>query len=192
MQYKKANVSKRIIDVGKEEFLENGYRGANIKTIAEKADVPVGNLYRYFDGKSGLLDAIVSPVYNDIPNILIKLARLFMSQSLTFTEVVPVLTENTLQLFDMYKSELLILAYRCEKTKYADFVDKIVGIICELVTSYMRNEPSDEQLEFLGLICKSFITTVFGLLRDGCPRERMSDITAKLIHYTFNDINERI
>ncbi|MCH5164575.1 MAG: TetR/AcrR family transcriptional regulator [Clostridiales bacterium] len=192
MQYKKDNVRRRIIEVGKEEYLENGFRGGNIKTIAEKAGVPVGNLYRYFDGKSGLLDAIVSPVYNEIPSIIDKLAHLFISQNLTFGEFVPVLADSTLQILDMYKAELLILVYRCEKTKYGDFIDKIVVIISSLIMNYMHGEPTADQKEFVAIISKSFITTLFDLIRDGYERERLKELINKLIEFTFFNINDRI
>ena len=192
MQYKKDSVRRRIIEVGKEEYLENGFRGGNIKAIAQKAGVPVGNLYRYFDGKSGLLDAIVSPVYNEIPSIIDKLAHLFISQNLTFSEFVPVLTESTLQMLDIYKSELLILVYRCEKTKYEGFIDKIVAIISSLITSHMHGEPTDDQKEFVAIISRSFITTMFDLIRDGYERERLKELITKLIEFTFHDINDRI
>ena len=59
MQYKKEAVRERILEAARTEYLERGFRGGNISAIAERAGVPVGNLYRYFDGKNGVLDAIV-------------------------------------------------------------------------------------------------------------------------------------
>ncbi len=193
MQYKKADVRQRILDVGKEEYLENGFRGGNIKTIADKAGVPVGNLYRYFDGKSGLLDAIVEPVYNEIPEIINKLANLFISQNyLEFKVVMPIIAENVLKIFDGYKAELLILAYRCEKTKYSDFTDKIVDICSMLIIGYMREEPSEEQREFINIISKNFVASLFGMLREGYERQRLGQLINKLMEFTFDNINNRI
>ena len=192
MQYKKEDVRKRIIDEGKEEYLENGFRGGNIKTIAEKAGVPVGNLYRYFDGKSGLLDAIVSPVYNEIPSIIDNLVQLFVSQNYTFTEIVPALTDNTLRLFEIYRSELLILVYRCEKTQYSDFADKIVAIVESLIIMYMDEPPNEDQKDFVNILSKSFITSLFEMLEEGYDKERLRQLIGKLLKFTFGDINSRI
>lgn len=193
MQYKKADVRQRIIEVGKEEYLENGFRGGNIKVIADKAGVPVGNLYRYFDGKSGLLEAIVSPVYNEIPEIIMKLAHLFTSQSdLNFHVVMPILTDNALQMFELYRAELLILAYRCEKTPYGDFTDKIVAIAKDLIIKYMLVEPTENQIEFIQIISKSFVATLFELLRDGYEKEKLRELINKLLEFTFININDRI
>ena len=45
MQYKKKEISERILQAGRKEYVEKGYRGGNISTIAEQAGVPVGNLW---------------------------------------------------------------------------------------------------------------------------------------------------
>lgn len=63
MQYKKKEVSERILQAGRDEYAEKGFRAGNISVIAANSGVPVGNLYRYFDGKMGLLTAIVRPAY---------------------------------------------------------------------------------------------------------------------------------
>lgn len=193
MQYKKENVRQKIIDVGKKEYLENGFRGANIKVIAEKAGVPVGNLYRYFDGKNGLLDAIVSNVYNEIPDMIIRLAQLFMSHDLPdFEKLVPMFTDNALKLFDMYNSELLILMYRCEKTKYGDFPDKLVSIVEGLIKNYMTENPSGDQCEFIKLISRNFISSLFDLLKADYDQQKLRILMSKLLRFTFGDINDRL
>lgn len=192
MQYKKEIVRQKIIEVGKEEFLTNGFRGGNIKSIAEKAGVPVGNLYRYFDGKNGLLGAIVGPVYDEIPNIINKLVQLFVSQNVSFHAITPALTDNALQMFDLYKAELLILVYMCEETPYADFVNKLDKIVSSLIINYMKSEPTEEQIEFIAIISRNFVTTLFDTLKAGYERERLKNLISKLIEFTFNNINDRI
>lgn len=192
MQYKKDSVRRKIMEVGKSEFLENGFRGANIRTIAERAEVPVGNLYRYFDGKAGLLDAIVGPVYTEIPQTIDKLAKLFISQNLSFKEILPALTSSALELFDRYGAEMLILAYGCEKTEYADFIDKLVSKTSKVIIFYMKVTPDEEQTEFANIVSKSFINTLFSLLKSGYERKKLGELIGKLIQFTFNDIENRI
>ena len=45
---------KKILDVAVNEFANHGFENANINTIAKKADVSVGSLYKYFDTKADL------------------------------------------------------------------------------------------------------------------------------------------
>ncbi len=192
MQYKKDSIRNRIIEMGKAEYLENGFKGGNIRSIAECAGVPVGNLYRYFDGKAGLLDAIVSPVYNEIPQTIDKLAKLFISQNITFSEMTPVLAAHVMELFDKYGAEMMILAYGCEKTPYADFIDKIVSMVSKLIIFYMKTPPDEDQREFVNIISKSFVAMVFTLLKNGYERKKLGELLNKLIRYTFTDIYNRI
>ena len=73
MQYKKESVREKILEAARKEYRRKGFRGGNISTIAENAGVPVGNLYRYFQGKTGVLDAIVKPAYDALPKLMAEL-----------------------------------------------------------------------------------------------------------------------
>ena len=44
----------KILDVAIQEFATHGFENANINTIAKKAQVSVGSLYKYFDTKADL------------------------------------------------------------------------------------------------------------------------------------------
>ena len=48
----------QILEVALKLFAERGVEGTTIKQIAERADISVGLLYHYFDGKASLQEAI--------------------------------------------------------------------------------------------------------------------------------------
>ena len=50
---------QRILDAAIAEFSEHGFDSANINTIAQRSDVSVGSLYKYFENKENLFLAIV-------------------------------------------------------------------------------------------------------------------------------------
>ncbi len=50
---------QRILDVALIEFAEYGYESANINVIAEKAEISVGAMYKYFGNKENLYLTIV-------------------------------------------------------------------------------------------------------------------------------------
>ena len=54
MQYLKTDVRNRILESAEEEFRQNGYLNASIRTIAENAGISLGNVYRYFSNKEAL------------------------------------------------------------------------------------------------------------------------------------------
>ncbi|MHC1691517.1 MAG: TetR/AcrR family transcriptional regulator [Sphaerochaetaceae bacterium] len=45
---------RHILEIATREFAQRGFENANINTIAEKAGISVGSLYKYFDSKKQL------------------------------------------------------------------------------------------------------------------------------------------
>ena len=58
-QYLKEEVRERIIDSALDRFADDGYAGATMAAIARAAGISAGNIYRYFDSKEALLDAVL-------------------------------------------------------------------------------------------------------------------------------------
>ena len=58
-------VSKRLLEVAKQEFLEKGFEGASLRTIAQKAQTSPRAIYTRFANKEELFAAVVEPVYSD-------------------------------------------------------------------------------------------------------------------------------
>lgn len=78
---------EKILSVAVSEFAHNGFDNANINTIAKKAGVSVGSLYKYFDTKTDLfltsvhygisnLEVIVDGIVNSQDDVMIKLEKL--------------------------------------------------------------------------------------------------------------------
>lgn len=81
---------KKILDVAVNEFATEGFDNANINTIAKKAQVSVGSLYKYFDTKTDLflmsvsygmseLDSVIEKIVASDDDVMIKLERLIKS-----------------------------------------------------------------------------------------------------------------
>ncbi|MCH4888117.1 TetR/AcrR family transcriptional regulator [Acidaminobacter sp. JC074] len=60
----------RIINIAIDEFSTNGFSRANINTIAAKAGVSVGSLYKYFNNKHDMYLYVVSTTVEKIKGIL--------------------------------------------------------------------------------------------------------------------------
>ena len=78
---------EKILSVAVHEFAYNGFDNANINTIAKKAEVSVGSLYKYFDTKTDLflmsvnyalqnLDVIMKTIVESDEDVMIKLEKL--------------------------------------------------------------------------------------------------------------------
>jgi len=60
----------RILQCATEEFAQNGYENANISAIAKAADISVGSIYKYFEGKQDLFLTVVHHGINRIDTVL--------------------------------------------------------------------------------------------------------------------------
>ena len=78
---------KKILDIAVNEFANHGFENANINTIAKKAEVSVGSLYKYFDTKTDLfltcisygisyIESILKSVTSTDEDVMIKLEKL--------------------------------------------------------------------------------------------------------------------
>ena len=73
----------KILNVAMHEFASCGFENANINTIAKKAGVSVGSLYKYFDTKSDLfltcmnygIETLETSIKKETESIVIKLAK---------------------------------------------------------------------------------------------------------------------
>lgn len=52
---------EKILEVGKREFLEKGFKGASLRAIVKEAGFTQGAFYGYYDSKEALFDALVAP-----------------------------------------------------------------------------------------------------------------------------------
>ena len=56
----------RIVSAAWDEFTENGYEKASMRRIGERCGLTAAALYRHFDSKEAMFDALVRPALNDM------------------------------------------------------------------------------------------------------------------------------
>lgn len=61
MQTKKKELGQTILDVAKHEFFIHGFKNSSLRTIAQKSNTTIGNLYHYFPNKDAMLDELLYP-----------------------------------------------------------------------------------------------------------------------------------
>ena len=192
MQYKKKDITEKILEAARREYGEKGFRAGNISKIAADCGVPVGNLYRYFDGKRGLLDAIVEPAYDEIPRFTEQLAALDQREPMPLDVLLPRIADELLKAFDNYGREILILCDKCASTRYADFFDKLAACVNKVVLRKIYAEPTDDDRMFCEFISQAFLNSVLDVLRKGLPREQTTVMVRRLLIFYFDGIENRI
>lgn len=49
-----------LLEAGKREFMDKGFQGASLRSIAASLGVTTGAIYRYYTDKEALFDALVA------------------------------------------------------------------------------------------------------------------------------------
>ncbi len=131
-QVLKDEVKEKIKNSAVQVFCENGFNRASIKSIADSANVSVGNVYRYYENKEDLYEAVVADVYEGIREIMAEVDDASVSDgaiSLTIPikRFIGVYTEHQ-QVFEML--------LKGEKDRH---YDKTISMMTELLTEYFQN-----------------------------------------------------
>jgi AcrR family transcriptional regulator len=66
----KPSTSDLILEAALDEFAENGFTGARMATIAERADVNSSMIYHYFKNKEGLYRAVLTSILEGSLNLI--------------------------------------------------------------------------------------------------------------------------
>ncbi|MDO9591737.1 MAG: helix-turn-helix domain-containing protein, partial [Erysipelotrichaceae bacterium] len=69
-QILKPELKEAIIQSARNEFYTHGFEGASMRNIANAAHMTVGNLYRYFENKEDLADALLSSTIDKLDKII--------------------------------------------------------------------------------------------------------------------------
>ena len=97
MRQKKVELNNKILEVSLMEFYVNGYKDTNMRSIARKSGMTVGNIYRYFSSKQELFRNIMDPVVLKIRSI-VNIEPLIQNQDIKDVNVIIGLIDPALQI----------------------------------------------------------------------------------------------
>lgn len=120
-----------ILDAGRAEFLERGFKSASLRNIVKTAGVTTGAFYGYFSGKEALFAALVEEHAKAIMNIFMsaqesfeeKINHMGVESRTSLNEIVDYIYEH----FDEFK----LIICKSEGTSYENFIHSMVEIEVE-------------------------------------------------------------
>ncbi len=68
----KEEVKERIVNAALDLMLEQGFNSTDMRSIAKRAGITHGNMYRYFKGKDDLIAYITQPLISSMNDILAR------------------------------------------------------------------------------------------------------------------------
>ncbi len=185
------DTQKKILEVGKKEFLLKGYKDASLRGIVKEAGFTQGAFYGYYPDKAALFDALVFSAAEGLVN------QFKAAQDAHF-DLIP--EENTASsrelsteylryflgyIYDNYEAFKLILC--CSNgTKYESFVHDLVELEVEqaeryysLLESQGKTEGSVSR-ELHHLLTSAYFTAVFETVVHDMSREKAFSYIAEL------------
>ncbi|MGW1681226.1 cholesterol catabolism transcriptional regulator KstR [Saccharopolyspora sp. NPDC002376] len=135
---------KRIIDATIALATKGGYDAVQMRTVAEKADVALGTLYRYFPSKVHLL---VTGLAREFERAQDKLDRTKIPGTTAYERVMFVLNRTTRSLQrNPQLTEAMTRAFMFADTSAAAEVDTVAALVERFFTNAMtEGEPTEEE-----------------------------------------------
>lgn len=187
MQYQKEEVKSRILAVAFAEFNKEGYYKANVLRIATHSKVAIGNLYRYFNGKAALFDALVGQAYSDIPVIIQTIYDQTIG-AINDAGKLYGISEGILMIFDRYGKQLTLLLDKSQGSKYAEFGNTLREEICTLwKQAFAVNGEDDFMIE---LLAEGFLSGSLKIFKTA-KQDEMGKLLDRLMRFYFQNIKER-
>lgn len=129
-------LAEDLLKAGKCEFLEKGFQGASMRSIAAAAGVTTGALYRYYTDKEALLDALVKEPADTLEEKYREQQRRFAEKNLeSQLDGLPEVTDGSAAwmmkyIYDHFDAFKLIVC--CSTgTKYEYYLDTLIDIEAE-------------------------------------------------------------
>lgn len=129
-------LAEELLEAGKREFLEKGFQGASMRSIAAAAGVTTGALYRYYTDKEALLDALVKEPADTLEKRYREEQRQFAEKNLQVQlEGLPEISDESAvwmiqYVYDHFDAFKLIVC--CSGgTKYEYYLDTLIDIESE-------------------------------------------------------------
>ncbi|MDD4002724.1 MAG: TetR/AcrR family transcriptional regulator [Clostridia bacterium] len=190
MQYKKGYIYDRILAAATDEFEQNGYQNAAIKSIAENSNVTVGNIYRYFPSKKILFDAVVEDAYKKLPDMI---EEIYEKENIKFNvkDLAKNIAASVMNIYNVYSKQILILFYKSQGTRYSNFVNEITEFVTKMLEKRLFPSPDDNDRIIAEIISHGFVNSLFTILKTN-DRQKFQSLTERLLLLYFYNIEERL
>lgn len=177
------DTQQRILEVGKREFLEKGFKDASLRAIVKKAGFTKGAFYGYYDSKEALFDALVSPAASGL------IAQFKQAQRAHYELIPEDKTQQSRDLSTSYLNYFINYIYDnfdafklviccSEGTRYANYIHELVEL------EVVQTEDYYEQLRQLGklegtvsrdlhhMITSAYFSAIFETVAHDMTREQ--------------------
>ncbi|MFT3983566.1 MAG: TetR/AcrR family transcriptional regulator [Lachnospiraceae bacterium] len=192
----KSDTLKRIIPCAKREFLAKGFERASLRAIAADANMSAAGLYRHFESKEAMFDALVAPLVDTYLRNYEE--SLLSSYSLLDTEEIKkfwmISEEEGLKyvnfIYDHFEEFKLLLTCS-DGTKYQNFVHTIsemeVREMLRLMDELRKRGflVKDISRDELHMLISGYVTSIFEVVIHDYPRGKAVTHVKTLMKFLY-------
>jgi AcrR family transcriptional regulator len=142
-QVLKRELYDRLLAAAVQVFAAEGYQGATMATIAQRAGISAGNVYRYFENKEALFSEILTDDFVDRFRRLLKrrVAALLEAPDLTALDAdARQKADELLRFWIEQRLKVVILLDRAEGSRFSDFGAEFVNLLLGTATAKLRQQ----------------------------------------------------
>ena len=192
MQVLKEEIREKIKKVAIDEFEKNGYQKTTMRGIASRADLTVGNLYRYFKNKDDLFDTLLQPAFQEIYHFISDFSHTEEDELYRKKEkhnFIKAFQRALIDIYSKHRAELVILLNGSKGSHMENAREKIVHLIIDRLKQEifpkMENDikPVDDFLA--EVFSTSFIEGISLVLSKYKDKEKTKELFVKYIHIYF-------
>ena len=178
-----SETQKKILEIGKREFLEKGFKDASLRKIVAEAGFTKGAFYGYYPNKAALFEALVSEAADglvenfkaaqDAHFDLIPAGKTVESRELS-TKYLRHFVDYIYDRFDEFK----LIVCCAEGTKYANYIHYLVVLEVERAEKYYEILREKGKLtgsvsrELHHMITSAYFTAAFETVVHDMTREQ--------------------
>lgn len=180
---KLSETQKKILEVGKQEFLEKGFKDASLRKIVAEAGFTKGAFYGYYPDKAALFEALVSEAADGLTD------QFKAAQDAHFDLIPENKTDKSRELSTQYLRHFVNYIYDhfeefklviccSEGTKYAEYIHELVELDVSRTEKYYALLKEKGKLsgsvshELHHMITSAYFTAVFETIVHDMTREQ--------------------
>ncbi len=186
-------VSKRLIEVAREEFMSSGFEGASIRSIAQKAETSPRAIYTRFENKEELFAAVIGPTLSEFMRLFFRERSSYWERmkKRDFSVKSETIYKKYLDFAYAHREDFLLLLLHSNGTRFAGFTEKLAAFdlkgVRRNVPKLMKSNPIESydgptRLFFENITC-AFYRDIFAPLLQGMSLDDAYEYICKLTKF---------
>ena len=187
---------QRIRKVARQEFLKKGFMAANLRKIAERAEVSLSNLYTYYPNKDALFAAVLKPQIDKIEWVMefCRDYRPASGQPFDDFDSEMQMMEKGLDYIYKYRRPLDLLLNRAQGSKLEHYTEHLVENYQDSVNRYLDSLEQKYEVRylhrpspfFLHSLCHFYLKTIAEMLDHHLTRDEMHRLFKEITIYSWH------